>query len=81
MTWSLQGGGQLVWSTNPYRFASFVGVYVSLVSVVCSVVIVSIMVVQLPKETLGPSAAANLSSQSPVVVFFRLFYLYRFMKR
>lgn len=56
--------------SNPYRFASFVGVYVSLVSVVCSVVIVSIMVVQLPKETLGPSAAANLSSQSPVVVFF-----------
>ena len=56
--------------SNPYRFASLVGTFVSLVSVICSVVIISVMVLLLPKEIFGPSAARSLSSQSAVVVFF-----------
>jgi membrane protease YdiL (CAAX protease family) len=56
--------------SKPYRFASLVGVVVSLVSVVFSVVIISVMMLLLPKETIGHSAAANLSSQGTFIVFF-----------
>lgn len=59
----------LLVDSNPYRFASLVGASVSLVSVVSSVVIISVVLL-LPKETIGPSAAASLSSQSAFVVFF-----------
>lgn len=55
--------------SNPYRFASLVAAFVSLVSVVSSVVVIGVMVLLLPKQTIGPSAAAGLSSQSAFVVF------------
>ena len=59
----------LLVDSNPYRVASLVGASVSVVSTVSSVVIISVMPLLLPKETLGPSAATGLLSQNAFVVF------------
>lgn len=55
--------------SSPYLFASFVGASVSLVSTACAVVVTSAMVLLLPKEILGASAAAILSGQAAPAIF------------
>lgn len=56
--------------SRPYRFASLVGACIGVVSAASALVVISTMLVLLPRETLGPSAAATLASLSTLAVFF-----------
>lgn len=63
-----------LWSTSqvdsrPYRFASLVGACIGVVSAASAVVAINMMLVLLPRETIGPSAAVSLSSFSTLAVF------------
>ncbi|MES2162189.1 MAG: hypothetical protein V4476_13610 [Pseudomonadota bacterium] len=61
---------------RPYRFASLVGACIGGVSTVLGVIAISLMLVLLPKEIFGQSAAAFLSSVGTLgVLFLGVFFI------
>jgi len=61
---------------RPYRFAALVGACIGIVSTVLGVIAISLMLVLLPKEILGQSAAAFLSSFGTLgVLFLGVFFI------
>ncbi|WP_317201773.1 type II CAAX prenyl endopeptidase Rce1 family protein [Janthinobacterium sp.] len=55
---------------QPYRSAFLVGMRLGIVSTVLEVLAISLILVLLPKETAGQSAAAFLSNVGPLGIFF-----------